>query len=135
MLHFFYIRLMQTLLIEGTKITPLITGDPETGNIEISGRSIPENATGFYKPLMDWINSYKLQPNSKTQLSFHLDYLNSISQKIVYDILEQMIEINVKSELVILWKYDEDDEEILDEGKVFKSRFELDFRLVEVPDN
>jgi len=126
---------MQTLLIEGTKITPLITGDPETGNIEISGRSIPENATGFYKPLMDWINSYKLQPNSKTQLSFHLDYLNSISQKIVYDILEQMIEINVKSELVILWKYDEDDEEILDEGKVFKSRFELDFRLVEVPDN
>jgi len=126
---------MQTLLIEGTKITPLITGDPETGNIEISGRSIPEKATGFYKPLMDWINSYKLQPNSKTQLSFHLDYLNSISQKIVYDILEQMIEINVKSELVILWKYDEDDEEILDEGKVFKSRFELDFRLVEVPDN
>jgi hypothetical protein len=46
-----------------------------------------------------------------------------------------MIEINEKSELVILWKYDEDDEEILDEGKVFKSRFELDFRLVEVPDN
>jgi len=126
---------MQTLLIEGTKITPLITGDPETGNIEISGRSIPENATGFYKPLLDWISAYKLQTNSKTQLSFHLDYLNSISQKIVYDILEQMIEINEKSELVILWKYDEDDEEILDEGKVFKSRFELDFRLVEVPDN
>jgi hypothetical protein len=126
---------MQTLLIEGTKITPLITGNPETGNIEISGRSIPENATGFYKPLMDWISSYKLQPNSKTQLSFHLDYLNSISQKIVYDILEQMIDIDAKSELVILWKYDEDDEEILDEGKVFKSRFELDFQLVEVPDN
>jgi hypothetical protein len=126
---------MQKLLIEGTKITPLISGDPETGNIEISGRSIPENATGFYKPLMDWICAYKLQANSKTQLSFHLDYLNSISQKIVYDILEQMIEINEKSELVILWKYDEDDEEILDEGKVFKSRFELDFRLVEVPDN
>ncbi len=126
---------MQTLLIEGTKITPLITGDPETGNIEISGRSIPENATGFYKPLLDWISTYKLQTNSRTQLSFHLDYLNSISQKIVYDILEQMIEINEKSELVILWKYDQDDEEILDEGKVFKSRFELDFRLVEVPDN
>ena len=113
----------------------MITGDPETGNIEISGRSIPENATGFYKPLLDWISAYKLQTNSKTQLSFHLDYLNSISQKIVYDILEQMIEINEKSELVILWKYDQDDEEILDEGKVFKSRFELDFRLVEVPDN
>ena len=126
---------MQKLFIQGSKITPEISGDPESGQIEIIGRSIPENATGFYKPLLDWINSYKKEPNSKTQLSFHLDYLNSISQKIIYDILEQMVEVNSKSELIVLWKYDEDDEEILDEGKVFKSRFDLDFQLVEVPDN
>ena len=41
-----------------------------------------------------------------------------------------MVEVNSKSELIVLWKYDEDDEEILDEGKVFKSRFDLDFQLV-----
>lgn len=125
---------MEKLVIEGTKVTPGIKGDPATGKIELTGRSIPENATSFYKPLLDWIEKYKIQPQASTELTFYLDYINSISQKIIYDILDRCVEISNKNELVVLWKYDEDDEEILDEGKVFQSKFDLDFRLVEVPD-
>ena len=123
---------MQKLVIEGTKVTPTITADPASGTIEVLGRSIPENATSFYKPVLDWIEEYKMSPCECTNLVFYLDYLNSISQKIVYDILDRLADVSDKSTLKIQWKYDEDDEEMLDEGEVFKSKFDLDFELIEI---
>ena len=123
---------MKKLVIEGTSITPRIVGDPISGKIEITGRSIPENATSFYQPFLNWIEDYKIQAQPNTELMFHVDYINSISQKIFYDILDRCAGIAVKHELKVIWKYDEDDEEILDEGKVFQSKFDLDFSLVEV---
>jgi len=123
---------MKRLVIEGTEVTPQILGDPQAGRIEITGRSIPENATSFYEPLLNWIEDYKIQSQEKTELMFHVDYLNSISQKIFYDILDRCSEIAKSKSLVVIWKYDEDDEEILDEGKVFQSKFDLEFSLIEV---
>ncbi len=129
---FFYISYMENFVIEATKHSPLVSGNCGTGEILISGRSIPENATNFYRPFLVWIDEYKRNPHPKTHLTFYLDYLNSISQKVVYDILESLNDISNNNELIVFWKYDEDDEEILDEGKVFQSRFELDFRLIPV---
>ena len=123
---------MENFVIEATKHTPLVSGNCGTAEILISGRSIPENATSFYRPFLVWIDQYMLNPCPKTQLTFYLDYLNSISQKVVYDIIESLHDVTNKNELTVFWKYDEDDEEILDEGKVFQSRFDLDFRLIPV---
>ncbi|MFT7613968.1 MAG: hypothetical protein ACI9J3_002948 [Parvicellaceae bacterium] len=123
---------MKRLVIDGTDLTPQILGDPDAGRIEITGRSIPENATSFYEPLLNWIEDYKIQAKKRTELMFHVDYINSISQKIFYDILDRCSGISKDNEIVVIWKYDEDDEEILDEGKVFQSKFNLEFNLVEV---
>ncbi len=130
--HFFYLSAMEKLVIKGTAVTPEIVGNPESGTISISGRSIPENATSFYKPVLDWVENYKLQPQDKTELTFFLDYVNSISQKVLYEILDRLSDLSKSSQLKVYWKYEADDEEILDEGKVFQTKFDVDFQLVPV---
>ena len=125
---------MENLTLEGSAKTPTVNFDGDNGVLELKGRSIPENATSFYKPFLDWIEEYRLEPQPETTLTFFLDYLNSISQKIVYDILDRCTEIEKKSKVKVVWKYLEDDEEIMDEGTVFKSKVGLDFVLEEVPE-
>jgi len=44
---------MDPIKIEGTPKTPTVNFNAEKGNIEIKGRSIPENSIEFYKPLVD----------------------------------------------------------------------------------
>jgi hypothetical protein len=50
---------MEPIIIEGTPKTPTVKFDAAKGVFEIKGRSIPENSVEFYKPLVDWLDSYK----------------------------------------------------------------------------
>ena len=47
---------MDSINIEGTPKTPAVSFDAKTGQIEIKGRSIPENSIEFYKPLFKFMN-------------------------------------------------------------------------------
>ena len=53
---------MEPIIIEGTPKTPTVKFDSTEGVFEIKGRSIPENSVEFYKPLVDWLDSYKETP-------------------------------------------------------------------------
>jgi hypothetical protein len=53
---------MELISIEGTPKTPTVTMNPETGLVEIKGRSIPENSIEFYKPIVDWLEDYAGSP-------------------------------------------------------------------------
>ena len=43
---------MDPLIIEESIKTPSITFNPNTGVLEIKGKSIPENSLEFYKPCL-----------------------------------------------------------------------------------
>ncbi len=49
---------MDKLEIIGTAKTPTVEFSSETGVLELKGRSIPENAIDFFKPLVDWLDDY-----------------------------------------------------------------------------
>ena len=123
---------MQSLKIEATDNTPYVFCDAKTGTIEILGRSIPENATGFYEPILAWLEKYSKNAADDSKFVFYLDYINSISQKIIIDILYKISDIEEGKLVKVEWKYDEDDEEMMEEGEIFKNKFELDFDLVPV---
>ena len=57
---------MEPIKIEGTPKTPTVRFDSSAGVFEIRGRSIPENSVEFYKPIVDWLDSYKENPLPKT---------------------------------------------------------------------
>jgi hypothetical protein len=65
---------MEPIIIEGTPKTPTVKFDSAQGIFEIKGRSIPENSVEFYKPLVDWLESYKEAPLPKTVVNIRLEY-------------------------------------------------------------
>ena len=54
---------MDEFFLEATPKTPRLYFNSETGEFEISGRSIPENSIEFYKPVINWLDHYIKTPN------------------------------------------------------------------------
>ena len=48
---------MGDFILEGSAKTPVVELK-SSGDLLLKGRSIPENSIEFYKPIIDWIDSY-----------------------------------------------------------------------------
>lgn len=106
-------------LVEETKTTPHIK--IEQGNIIIKGRSIPEDAFQFYDPVMVACEEYVNDPPKNTNIIIHLDYVNSGSKKYLTNILTVFETSYLKGfNYHIDWRYDSDDEAMLDLGTDLK---------------
>ncbi|HEY8400949.1 MAG TPA: DUF1987 domain-containing protein [Cytophagaceae bacterium] len=117
---------MNTLKLEGTEDTPSVILDKATGTFELSGRSLPEDAAGFYKPVLDWLNEYAKEANSNTEFNVKLEYFNTASSKLLLDVLTALEKIpNAK----VLWYYSEDDEDMQEAGEEFSELVEVTFEL------
>ncbi len=124
---------MKQLIIKATSKTPFIKFDPETGILEIKGRSIPENAIEFYKPLVEWLNEYAENPKEKTEVHIQLDYFNTSSSKCILDIFKKLESIHKKGHpVVIKWYYEEDDEDMLEAGEDYQSILKIPFEMIEI---
>lgn len=89
--------------------TPEVTLEP--GLIEISGRSIPIDSFEFYDPIIRWLEKYKEEPSKTTNVIFKIEYLNSASNRFIYNILKIMDEIHERKYTVnTKWYYEEDDD-------------------------
>ena len=71
--------MMKELIIEQTLKTPLINLNRVTGDLLFSGRSIPENATKLYEPVLNWVKEYISKANPTTNLRLDLEYFNTAS--------------------------------------------------------
>ncbi len=122
---------MGPLRLEGTPKTPHIDLDPNTGMLEIKGRSIPENSIDFYKPLIDWIDGYSRSPQSKTALHVQLEYFNTSSSKCILDVFKKLEAIRAAgNEVTILWHYEEDDEDMLEAGEDYAGIINVPFKMI-----
>ena len=68
-----------SLYIESTTKTPQIDLNQFTGELILSGRSNPENATAVYENVLVWIKEYARNPRQTTNLRFNLEYFNTAS--------------------------------------------------------
>ena len=124
---------MEPISIEGTAKTPTVKFDPESGVMEIKGRSIPENSIEFYKPLVDWLDDYANNAKDKTQVNVQLEYFNTSSSKCILDVFKKLEAINKgKSEVLINWYYEEDDEDMLEAGEDYESIIRVPFKMIEI---
>ncbi|HWY34459.1 MAG TPA: DUF1987 domain-containing protein, partial [Nitrosopumilaceae archaeon] len=103
-----------------------------SGNMQMKGKSIPENSVIFYKPVFEWLDNYIQNPAPKTSLSIQLDYFNTSSSKCIVDIFKklELISKNGKGEVIINWLYDENDDDMLEAGEDYKSLIKIPFNLV-----
>lgn len=117
---------MEILNLEGTEDTPKILLDKGNGIFEISGRSLPEDSTDFYQPVLDWIETYAEDPNSTTEFAFKLEYFNTASSKLILDVLMALEDIDG---MKIIWYFDEDDEDMEEAGEEFSELVEVPFEF------
>lgn len=122
--------MLEPLILEGNNRLPSINFDSTKGVLEFSGRSIPDNALGFYKPLYEWLDIYKNKPHSLTQVNIKFEYFNTSSSKCLFEIFKSLIAMHdAGHEIVINWYYLDDDDQ-LETGQDFQSIVKIPFNLI-----
>lgn len=96
---------IQNLIIEQTPKTPQFNLNRLTGELILSGRSIPENATKVYEPVLNWISKYILDARPTTNLRLDLEYFNTASSIWLARILKSLVQINNPKYVLILHLY------------------------------
>lgn len=121
---------MAAINIAGTEDTPSVILDKENNLLEMSGRSLPEDAAEFYRPVLEWLDEYSASPNAETNFHMKLEYFNTASSKLLLDILTKLEDIdNAK----VSWYYLDDDEDMEEAGEEFEELIDVEFELIEVP--
>ncbi len=120
---------MKTLQLENTPKTPLVKLDSTTGKLIFQGRSIPEDAIGFYEGIMDWIVEYAKSPATKTVVEMRFEYFNTASSKCILDVLKKLE--SFQSDVFIEWYFEEDDEDMQEAGEDYHAIINLPFKIIE----
>ncbi|OFY84319.1 MAG: nuclear pore complex subunit [Bacteroidetes bacterium RIFCSPLOWO2_12_FULL_35_15] len=123
---------MDQLNFEGTEDTPTVMIDRAKELFQLSGRSLPEDVTAFYKPVIEWLDLFSESPTKNLTLEVKLEYFNTASSKIILDILMKLEEIHQEGSSVIQvnWLYDKRDDDMLEAGEEYKDLVEVPFELL-----
>lgn len=119
------------LQIKETSHSPMVNFDPN-GVLEIRGNSFLDNAHEFYTPLINWIRTYTKAPAAETKIIFDLNYINTSSQRMVFDMLKEIGNIHSSGNTVhVDWLYDENDYDLKDVGEDLLSFMEYSYKVIE----
>ena len=108
---------MEVIKIEATKRTPFIHLDVDNNIMEMSGRSMPEDAVGFFQPIIDWFRTYAKSSKSNGVLEVTLEYFNTSSSKNLLEIFKSMKDAENGNS--VDWHYDWEDEDMQEAGEDF----------------
>jgi hypothetical protein len=97
--------MMNELIIEQTPKTPQIDLNQLTGDLLFYGKSIPENATKLYEPVLNWVAEYILQANPTTNLRLDLEYFNTASSIYLAKMLKVLNRIKIPEYVLIIHLY------------------------------
>lgn len=117
-----------------TQKTPFTDFNAESGNFVIRGKSVPDNAAIFYEPLFEWLDKYSQTPAKKTIVTIQFEYFNTSSAKFLLDMFSklELIHTSKKSEVVVNWQYNDEDEDIRETGEDYQSICNIPFNITPV---
>ncbi len=96
---------IENIIIEQTAKTPQIELNQSTGDLLFYGRSIPENATKLYEPILNWVTEYILEARPTTNLRLDLEYFNTASSMYLAKMLKILTRIKVPENVLIIHLY------------------------------
>ncbi|MEY3237638.1 MAG: hypothetical protein RI883_1739 [Bacteroidota bacterium] len=131
---------MEELYIIATPQTPFVHFNGKSGVMEIKGRSIPDQPDEFWLPILNWFETYLLNPNGSTVVKIDLEYFNISSSKRILFLLYKLNELaEIGNEVHVEWLYRETDEDMYEVGQdyaymvkvpfVFKEYIDLDIAV------
>ncbi len=119
---------MKRLEIIPLNNTPHIILDVDADNYLIEGKSFPEDSKEFYRPVIEWMEAYKLTNPKVFKICFNLFYLSSSSIISVKQFLMKTVDLNNSgTKVTVEWCYDEDDDDIKKTGEDYQKLTNLNF--------
>ncbi len=133
---------MDNLIIPATDFTPSVNFQIQSGLLELSGVSRPEDVAGFYQGPLEWLSkleeSIQSRPEFKYEIpqlrfSFKMRYFNSGSSKYMIQMLRKLRNlIRFGVDVKIDWYFEEGDDKMQDDGEDLAEAVELNFNYIEV---
>lgn len=115
---------------EGNK--PYVKLDEESCTLTIKGHSYPEHPSIFYDPILrELIDCSEYMKGATVTIKLALEIWNSSSEKHIFNIVKCMYDLSTS--INIDWYYEEGDEDMKEDGCLFRDVFEKStFRLIPV---
>jgi hypothetical protein len=121
---------MEALLINDTPQTPYIHFDGASGVMLIRGRSIPDQPDDFWAPILNWFDSYLLNPCKNTVIKIDLEYFNISSSKRILFLLYKLNElVETGNEVKVKWLYRDTDEDMYEVGQDYAYMVKVPFEF------
>ncbi len=122
---------MEIIKIDATDETPAVVLDAGSNVFEFSGKSLPEDVSTFYNPILEWLEEYSQSPNENTKVVFKLDYFNTASSKMILDILLKLEDLSAEGkDVLVSWHYAEDDEDMEEAGEEYSEIVDVPFEHI-----
>ena len=118
---------MKDLIIKETEKTPSVALSTN-GILKIEGRSIPEDAATFFKPLLEWTKEFTAD---EIRVDIKLEYFNTSSSKFILEMLRILENNTGNKNILVNWFYEEGDLDVLESGQYFESIIGIPFKYIE----
>ncbi|MDA3821242.1 MAG: DUF1987 domain-containing protein [Bacteroidales bacterium] len=123
---------MDDLYLNKTFNSPEVEFMAASGELNIEGRSIPEDPGEFFERLINWLSDYFLNPVDTTVMNIKLEYINSGSSKYMLELLRILKVNHTKGRNVLVkWFYEEGDESIEELGQHYEQTMQIPFEIIE----
>lgn len=123
---------MPSLISSPTNRNPLIVANSQTGTVQVSGMSIPDNPTLFYKTLIDWVDEYFTSGGNSLEVNFLILYFGNGSSKSFFTLFKLLEKQHMAGKQVsVNWYYFLDDIDIKEDGEEFAEFFKFPFNILE----
>ncbi|MDG1334214.1 MAG: DUF1987 domain-containing protein [Crocinitomicaceae bacterium] len=122
---------MEKLEIKETAQTPFVSFNGQTGEMEIKGRSIPEEADKFWLPVLSWFESFMLNPTDAVIIKLDFEYFNISSSKRILFLLYKLNELNINGkEVKVEWHYKTTDIDMYEVGQDYAYMVKVPFEFI-----
>jgi hypothetical protein len=123
----------EVLEIAPSSTTPAVYLDLLKEEFRISGRSMPEDAEGFYQLVKDWMRAHLTGTKLKGYFDLQLEYYNTGSFIRLMEVFNLLAHLNNNGcQFTVRWFYESDDHDIRDDGESFKDVVKVPFEIHEI---
>jgi hypothetical protein len=107
---------MERIVIEPSTHSPLIDFNPD-GTLLMEGRSIPENVSRLFDPLIDFAKFLEVE---KCTFNLNLEYFNTATSKKLLELFKNLDANNKIGEILINWHFEEGDEDSVEMAEIYE---------------
>jgi hypothetical protein len=121
---------LNDLNISATEETPEVLLSASSGKSFLKGRSLPENAFEFYRPIIAWAKNYVEHNGVGLEVTLSFDYLNSSSSRFLFEMLHALDQSENSASYVVRWQTDPEDELMIEKGEELQRLLRMKIEIV-----